>query len=833
MALPVSDPAVVQVGTSPDVIAQLAAAQADAQRRIARLEATAGAIGVGGIRGDQAIAGQTITAASIQTGSLTADLIDVSSLDAISAVMGNLTVNGTLTISGGGNIRTTVGSKRTEYSAAGIKAFDTGTLAETFNLSSTTGILTCTAVLQTGSSVPGSTVIAGTLDLSKLASELAQSVGTTYVNAFDTVDDCNPIVYGLVAPTIAAVTDATAMSGTRVCKISVGSGIYSSKTRFAFDPGVLYRVRARVRQKVDPTGAAPNKNFYVGVLPFDQAGASLTAAYVAAAGATVAAGSAWTTVTGYFKGIGTVIAPASDPTVPSGLPTGSKTFSPIYGGNWQNGAGGEFDIDYIAVDQIEIPAGSITSTKLYSGLVEADLVQAINLSAGSITAAKIGFTQGGHNHAADSSFENLTGSSPPPNWIALSGASLGYSTTTFHNSGPGGGIQSMLMTATGAGAFGVFTPYMTVVAGDKWTWSWHVYNPNGTALTPTPNGYSSAIGYMAGTTRIYDDGGTKLAGATVPGGTGKWYRVVFSTTIPVGTTLVAWPVGGTPGASGNGFYFDDCQLERGDAVTAYRQYIDPTAIDGRSITSALIQTAVAGTNPRVSIDSTNGFVLTDATGLVVVRVKGGGGGIDLASGTTSTYVSMSNERKLRWVNTSGNSNAELHGAAVGTTSFAWLYSKRTAQQTADAISVMGSYDATFSSGSFVRAAYGATDSFVDAQAESYIARVIDWQGRSSFPILANTSGLGRWRVSWHDVTFTFTAANQSANVNVVHSYGNTANVRCCGFGGFAGGGLGIGFIYVPGITAWGNGFVTMIAETTGGAAVTGTYNATVMLIYNG
>lgn len=126
-----------------------------------------------------------------------------------------------------------------------------------------------------------------------------------------------------------------------------------------YDPSKLYRLRVRARQVTDPSSGG--KSFYCGVSGIAADGVTYVNAqgnnlfttqhYVAANGAVM--GSSWQEFTGYFTGHGsTPTNTASDPENPSVLRTGVKYFRVMFNGNHDDGEGGVFEVDEIAIDII-------------------------------------------------------------------------------------------------------------------------------------------------------------------------------------------------------------------------------------------------------------------------------------------------------------------------------------------------------------------------------------------------------------------------------------------------------------------------------------------------
>lgn len=645
------DPA--KIPASQDAL--IAGALAQFSRRLSDLEATAGRIGANTLRGDNYISNNSITAAQIRAGSITADRLNVSSLDAITATLGNI-VAGNITLNAGSWIRTApIGGSvaYTEFSPAGIRAQDsTGTT--TFNLSSSTGILTATAVLQTGSTVPGGTITTGSLDLSKLAGDLAMTVSTKFASAFTDLKEW--ILNGGTLPTI--TNDATALSGGTLAKMNGSSWIVTRL--IPFDPALLYRMRARVRQTVAST--VGGNGCYIGIQCFDANQAYITDYWVAANGLNLPISASWSTVSGYFRGTGSSgFTPAADAGNPTPLPVNTKYFRLALIGNW-SGGNGTTDFDFVSCEQIEVPANSITSSKLYAGSVEADRIQTANLAAGSVTAAKISATIAGGNllSTATTGFEqDLSGWTTGAVFGLNSGSFAARDTTVaYYGSASMKLVTTAAAFAQGAAAEAIPGPWR---AGQKYTASAYVYSQtSGQALQMF----------------LCDDGGADTSAWTQWNTVANtWYRATVTWSPTVDYTNARLFIR-TAAAYATTFFVDAVQIEQGDIATAWRQYVSPVVIEGSRITAADFRTNLTGT--RLQIDDTVG-VASYVGGVITSQLKPGAGGLDIQAHTASGTASPT-ERTVRWLS-GANAVGIVEARRDATSSALWIDAYRAAAST--------------------------------------------------------------------------------------------------------------------------------------------------------
>jgi hypothetical protein len=732
-----SDPAVVAVGQS--IEQQLATAIAAHERRLARLEATSGQVGAGSLRGNLVIAGGTITTASIQSGSITADLIDVSSLDAITATMGTLTVNGTLTIGGAGKIRTAAigGSLAyTEFSPAGVRAQDAGGVT-TFNLDSATGILTARMVIQTGTQMPLG-FIGGANLLSNSSCERPDFALTPYASMdpghVTVTRDTAQAWHGLAS--FKVLGDGTSVIG-------LGSNIgtkVNPAAKYVFSTYIYTPVARTFELYINEyTGATYNvhqQHVTTALLPAGQ----------------------WSRVT--------IPVFTTDSTTDNVLvyvyPT-TATTSPW----WVDGLQlepGEIPTAY-APRGDEVLPGSITVNELAANSVSTAKLQAgsittATLAAGAVTAAKFSAVVAGGNlvSTATTSFENDASGWLPNESVQIhlnNSATISRQTSYSYL-----GAASLYVVcpftypSEGTAANNIPGPFRL---GEKYTFSAYV-------LPGTVANQQVDIVVQGLTAPGVAASGDAISSTTTPLPGSVWTRIQV-TWAPTADRPYCNLIVRNRDAAARTFFVDAVQLENGDVATAWRQYIAPATIEGSTITGAIIQTAVAGTNPRVQIDTANGFVLTDASGNVVVRVKGGGGGIDLA---TSTSTTIPTERQLRWLN--GSTISQWLGVYDNGSTV--VGAVRTRRATGGVAQQVVGIENPSGSGTETHIVFNSTATASSAQiAAGGVARMLfDEAGNSDF--VQYTAG-GGWSAGAKKVVYGIASvsfsASSTATVNITHN----------------------------------------------------------------
>lgn len=176
----------------------------------------------------------------------------------------------------------------------------------------------------------------------------------------------------------------------------------------AFDPDVLYRIVARVRQVTDP--ASGTKQIFFGAYShlnetdFPGPGNAPTITgdpvwYAVSAGV-LTAGAGFTTYVGYIKGRSTsgvtgVFVNSNNPAAPSLVPQGTRFIRPAFAVNYNGGtsvAGGVVDIDQFTIEALANPQAWIDTGNL--NVAAATTVLTTSGSAVSVTTAGLPFLGG-------------------------------------------------------------------------------------------------------------------------------------------------------------------------------------------------------------------------------------------------------------------------------------------------------------------------------------------------------------------------------------------------------------------------------------------------------
>lgn len=151
---------------------------------------------------------------------------------------------------------------------------------------------------------------------------------------------------------IRTVSDGT---GGKILRIGDSSGsdqvVLIGNDSIPFDPEKLYYVRARIRCNDGDTG-----KLYVGIAGrndkddgyINVSGANSYANQFCVAASDISPTTAWVEYKGYFRGFGTYIPNALDPTSPSGLHANVRFIRPMLIANFEN-LSGTTDVDYIEI----------------------------------------------------------------------------------------------------------------------------------------------------------------------------------------------------------------------------------------------------------------------------------------------------------------------------------------------------------------------------------------------------------------------------------------------------------------------------------------------------
>lgn len=136
---------------------------------------------------------------------------------------------------------------------------------------------------------------------------------------------------------------------------------WAQASALPFNSSKLYRIRARVRQTVDPVSGT-NNLCYVGLRCLDSAGTYLGEVYCCLAGQALTVAGGWIERTGWVKGAtGFVSHVSTDPRAPVSLYANTASVQPLFILNYSNGTGTQ-QIDYIDIDELDEDA----ATRIYT-----------------------------------------------------------------------------------------------------------------------------------------------------------------------------------------------------------------------------------------------------------------------------------------------------------------------------------------------------------------------------------------------------------------------------------------------------------------------------------
>jgi hypothetical protein len=253
---------------------------------------------------------------------------------------------------------------------------------------------------------------------------------------------------------------------------------------------------------------------------------------------------------------------------------------------------------------------------------------------GRITATSLNISTGGMNL--------IRGGRPD---VDSSGwASFQSTIGTAFNVGPSGqGVYTVTSTTAGAAYLyrdGVGGPYNArVLPGSKVT------------ISGLAKVISGAVNHTAYFEMRWGNGTFTSSPGTVITNS-AWTRLSYTFTVPTAATYTGYSFL-TTGAAGVTVHWTDLQLEQGDLVTEWKPFVEPTVIDGSTITGALIRTGSTGA--RVQLDNT-GFMIYNSSNALLARMN-----TDMTTGTLDLYTQQLTDgdpdvtRRIRWMDTSGTS----------------------------------------------------------------------------------------------------------------------------------------------------------------------------------
>ncbi|MGW3657197.1 hypothetical protein ACWD6R_16550 [Streptomyces sp. NPDC005151] len=345
------------------------------------------------LTGDR-MAVNTLTADNFVTGTITAASGVISSIDAAKITVGKIAasqIDATNLVVSAANVNGTVGSASTATSAVSATTV-TGSIGAGVTLPPAqigSGQIPQTTTINGGSVQTGTldaaTIKAGTISVDRLAVGLAGQVGQKFYDFGDSATKWSKSGPG----TMTTVAAADGMSGGSVmrCVGYVAAG-YRPDIKIPFDPGVTYRVSARVRQTVANGTPGANQKFYAGVAGIAADGvtwvnltgqnATSNQFNFAASAQDLTAGAGFVTYTGYIKGTSAAPVGGAKPNAnaPGQLHANVRYITPIVHVNYTSGTG-TAEIDMFAIEVVEM--GALTASNIIAGAINGQTITGATL----------------------------------------------------------------------------------------------------------------------------------------------------------------------------------------------------------------------------------------------------------------------------------------------------------------------------------------------------------------------------------------------------------------------------------------------------------------------
>lgn len=283
-------------------------------------------------------------------------------------------------------------------------------------------------------------------------------------------------------------------------------------------------------------------------------------------------------------------------------------------------------------------AGTIGAGSIMADRLVAQSITAAQIATSTITADLISFRVGGANLLRGSTFLPADGSTW---WFSTGGTVL----VTDHDTGGAigdGAWKEINRDAFGGTTEGIIQNYPLVKPSTKYTLS--VYAKVVTGVPTIKFGVNwYAVGTIPPVSTVY---------STPQAVTSGWARYTFTLTAPSNAykaeVILINPVLSTTLGMSNP------KMEEGDLATQWASAINPTIIDGETITGATIRTSA--TNPKVQMDS-SGLKAYNALGALVVDIPSDGSTVELdghiaAAGVdlqAANIATIPNDSKVRWL----------------------------------------------------------------------------------------------------------------------------------------------------------------------------------------
>jgi hypothetical protein len=248
----------------------------------------------------------------------------------------------------------------------------------------------------TPGSLPGTALAPGGVEFSHLTSGIIASLGQKWWDFGGSAARWTN--KGAVGTTVSSVSAADASGGT-VMRVSGYGILYRPDVLIPYDPRVLYRVSATMRQTVAGSDTTQQK-VYVGLAGFaadktsyvNQVGANAisTQAYCSAKGVQLAADSTMQTFTGYVSGYGATVGDVgTNPSMlsPMKLHPNVRYISPLLYLNY-NGGTGTCEVDTVTIEVV--PTGPVDGrVNVVPGTILADALSADAIDGKTITGVTV------------------------------------------------------------------------------------------------------------------------------------------------------------------------------------------------------------------------------------------------------------------------------------------------------------------------------------------------------------------------------------------------------------------------------------------------------------
>lgn len=552
------------------------------------------------------IASGTITADDIQVGSLTADTLSVNSVDATKIVAGSITAteiqSGTITavqisagsITGDRISANTLTSAQIQAGAINADRLYSGTIqaqliqsqniaalsigASHIQAGSITSDLiqagTITAVQIAAGSITGDRVAAGTLTANLISSATILSSNI----AAGTITATNIAAGTITGALLAASTitgDKIVTGAITADKISVAN-LQAVSAAMGTVTGGRFQTASSGTRAMMGSGLVTAQGTYTGIAGVDASNA-VTFLFDAATGNVEVKG----TIKSGSTGLGNFADQLPGASIVDNSITGPKLITD-------------------SITTRELAASSVTATELavnavVAGKILAGAINTADLAAGAVTADKITLFAAGQNFLADS-IGNVQGA-----WTGNSGTTL-----TPTTGGPKG-LGCMRLRRTGsAGVATMFEKAYGMTPGRPYIPSTYFFFSAAASRTVRIRvDWLTSADVLVRSDTVYTTATTQQ---------NTWHRISAPTAVVAPANAQrAWVYFEVTSVFQNeDVFFAHLQHEEGEIVTEWKPYIDPTVIDGSTITSGLFQTSRA--NPRTVMDS-SGLYATDSTGV--------------------------------------------------------------------------------------------------------------------------------------------------------------------------------------------------------------------------